>query len=46
MKRKYKFKIKKKRKKTRRIRHHQIKFEILEEMFDVDFDNPIHEILL
>jgi len=56
MKRKYKFKIKKKRRKTRRIARREIQNEILDkivlqhddddEIIEIDFDEPVDEILL
>ena len=56
MKRKYKFKIKKKRRKTRRLIQREIQFEILDkivlqndyddEIINIDFDEPVDEILL
>ena len=57
MKRKYKFNIQKKRRKTRRIVQRQIQIEILDkivlhdkddddEIIEIDFDEPIDEILL
>jgi hypothetical protein len=57
MKRKYKFNIQKKRRKTRRIVQRQIQIEILDKIvlhdkddddkiIEIDFDEPIDEILL